>query len=580
MRKRKILTAATAMLFLVSSLAACSEKIDAPYRLPEWTQNIVEPLLGDLEMAYATDKVNLYYDNTQSMYGFAGGGSMVRTVAALRDLANQYSNTTIYTLNGAPGGVLQWSQFAGDLYTSITDFSGFYTVGKGSFANGTGPLQMLYYEGSTLDPAAINVVITDLAEQNVDSGELAARINENILSQDGYSAALIGVLGDFSGKKYVSDLDAVNQMNGVETNGKVPIYILITGKDAALENYVNNLVTAMQDYELVPDSDFFVARYHAGNSAKSLTHDEIITVGPAQEQEGMKKSDWQTAEINENLGLREIDDRYLNTLIDTDDYLNMYAYEFDRDVNGINAGRALLHYYVPIQRTDGLELPTDVKVYTENEQATSTQLQQVYDTKDKIRYSELVEEEPEEAGTAEQWMQEDPAVTGAYEVQNDEGECTKLIGWKDVHQIDYEKDVIVRWDEIIKKGTPVYDMVMQADGRDVGDYYPGTDMGLAENSDLLHITIEFNLKPVKRESGTILLDIPIYAMAQSSENLPDWVTAWDSAGTGDYIYHTFGLENFYRTLFGLNVTGDADYDRAVREVKIAEVLTCVTGLPD
>ena len=134
--------------------------------------------------------------------------------------------------------------------------------------------------------------------------------------------------------------------------------------------------------------------------------------------------------------------------------------------------------------------------------------------------------------------------------------------------------------ERIEQGTPVYDMVMEADGRDVGDYYPGTDMGLAANSDLLHITVEFSRDPEERESDTLLLRIPVYAMAQSVENLPAWIPAWDSAGTQDYIYHTFGLENFFRTLFGLNVLGDADYNRAVREVKIADILTCVTGLPD
>ena len=113
----------------------------------------------------------------------------------------------------------------------------------------------------------------------------------------------------------------------------------------------------------------------------------------------------------------------------------------------------------------------------------------------------------------------------------------------------------------------------------MGDYYEGADMGLAAETELLHITLEFTRDPEERRGETVMLNIPVYGMAQSVENLPDWITAWDSAGTQDYITHTFGLENFFRTLFGLNVVGDAEYDRALREVKIADVLTCVTGLP-
>ena len=365
-------------------------------------------------------------------------------------------------------------------------------------------------------------------------------------------------------------------MNGVEVNGKVPIYILITGPDASLNIYVDNLVASFQNYELVENTDFFVARYHAGNSARALTHDDIITVGPAQEQENMKKKDWETALINENLGLSQIDASHLDTLIQTDHYLDMFAYEKNIDANGINAGRLTLNYFLPIGRTDGLDLPVQIKIYDTDEQAPTSQLQELYDTKDKVHYSELVT--TEEADSLESWQSENPNVTDAWEILNEDGEAKGLAGWQDVRQITRDKDMTISV-ETIEAGTPVYDMVMEPDGRDPGDYYEGTDMGLAAESDLLHITIEFSTEPEERMGDTILLNIPVYAMAESVENLPDWITAWDSAGTQDYIYHTFGLENFFRTLFGLNVIGDEAYNQALREVKIADITTCVTGLP-
>ena len=576
-RKQRFLQLVAAGMAAVTLAGCGGASLERPYQAPAWALAVASPALTDMESVTSTAKVDVYYDNTQSMYGFAAGGTMVRAVAALRDVVNQYANTTTYTLNGTAGGTLQWMPFEGDIHTAMADYAGFYTVGKGSFAAGTGPLQMLYYDEATLDPTAINVVITDLAEQNVDTSELASKINENILSQEGYSAALIGIQGDFNGTKYVSDLDAINEMNGVEFNGKVPIYILLTGRDAALDTYVNNLVTAFNNYELVENTDYFVARYHAGNSARVLQHGDILTVGPAVEQEGMRKDDWDTAVINQNLGLAEIDAAHLDTLIQTSDYLDMFAYEYDREVNGINAGRITLNYFLPIQRTDGLTLPVDVKVYDEAEDVTTSQLQALYDTKERIRYSELVQA-PEEYETAADWTAADPSVTDAWEVTNEEGEVTAVWGWQDMRQITRDKDLSISY-EIIPAGTPVYDMQMQPDGREVGDYYEGADMGLAAETELLHITLEFTRDPEERRGETVMLNIPVYGMAQSVENLPDWITAWDSAGTQDYITHTFGLENFFRTLFGLNVVGDAEYDRALREVKIADVLTCVTGLP-
>lgn len=576
MIKKKGWLSAGAAVLAAAMLAGCGPVVEPPYQLPQWASAIVEPEQTDMEDVAASAKVDIYYDNTQSMYGFATGGTMVRAVAALRDVVNQYQNTTTYTLNGSSGGYLQWMPFEGDLYTSMVNYEEFYTVGKGSFMTGTGPLQMLYYDANTLDPTAINVVITDLAEQNVDTSDLAAKINENILSQDGYSAALIGILGDFIGTKYVSDLDAVNQMNGVEVNGKVPIYILITGPDASLNVYVDNLVASFQNYELTENADFYVARYHAGNSARVLTHDEIVTVGPAQEQDGMRKNDWKTAQINENLGLAEIDASHLDTLVQTDHYLDMFAYEANNDANGINTGRLTLNYFLPIGRTDGLDLPVQYKIYDTDEQASTSQLQALYDTKDKIHYSELVAND--EVDSLESWQSENPDVTDAWEVLNPDGELESMAGWQDVRQITRDKDMTITT-EFIEAGTPVYDMIMDADGREPGDYYEGTDMGLAADTDLLHISIEFSTEPEERKGNTILLNIPVYAMAESVENLPDWITSWDSAGTQDYIYHTFGLENFFRTLFGLNVIGDEAYNQALREVKIADITTCVTGLP-
>lgn len=576
---QKGMACALAMALLLS-LAGCSGKAKAepPYQLPQWAQQIAEPEPADRETVNASAKVDIYYDNTQSMYGFAGGGTMVRAVAALRDVSNMYSNTTIYTLNGV-NGVLRWVPFTGSLYNELTSFEGFYTVGKGSFAAGTGPLQMLYYEDSTLDPSAINVVVTDLAEQNVDLTDLASKINGQILSQDGYSAALIGILGDFDGRKYVSDLDAVNQMNGQEVQGKVPIYILITGRDAALESYVNKLVDTFRSYELAENSSFFVARYHAGNSAKVLQRQDIVQTGPAQEQDGMKKKDWSTAVINQNLGLREIDSTHLDQLVATDHYLNMFAYAFDNEANGINTGRTTLNYFIPISRTDGIDLPVQYKIYTEDEKASTAQLQELYSGKERIRYSELVTADPGEQGSAGDWMAAQADITDAYPITGEEGDTVALVGWKNIRQITYDKDLTITA-EWIERGAPVYDMVMQADGREPGEYYPGTDLGLAADCGLLHLTLEFSREPEARQSGTVLVRIPIYAMAESVENLPAWIMEWDSAGTQDYIYHTFGLENFFRTLFGLNVTGDPEYDRALREVKVADLLTCVTGLQD
>lgn len=560
-------------------LSGCSKSaVNAPYEAPQWAMEIAEPALSEMAEVTSTAKVDIYYDNTESMYGFAAGtdgSNVVLAVNALRDMSNQYSHTTIYTLEGQP---LKWQPFEGDLRTSIADYEGFYTVYE-SFADATGPLQMLYYDDATLDPAAINVVITDLAEQNVDSAELASKINEHILSQDGYSAALIGIQGDFHGKKYVARPEKVGgAMPGTDVDGKVPLYILITGPDAALETYVNNLVTAFRSNNLAENQDYYVARYHAGNSASVLRHEDIITVGAVQEQDGMKKKDWKTGLFNGNLSLEEIDAAHQDTLIQTESYLDMFMYRQSDDVNGVRTGRTVLNYYVPITRSDGIDLPVQYKVYEDGEKAATVQVQSLYDSKEHVRYAELVTEDAEEYSSAEEWMMEEPEVTGAREILGKEGEITGFVGWKDEKRISRDKDITITY-ELLEQGTPVLDMQLDAGDRDADELYAGKDLGVTADSDVLHIQIEFSQEPEERDSSTILLYIPIYAMAESVENLPQWVVDWDSAGSGEYIYHTFGLENFFRTLFGLNVTGDADYNRALREVKIADILTCATDLP-
>ena len=121
MMKKKGWIRAGAAALAAMMLVSCSELVEPPYQLPQWASAIVEPEQTDVETVEATAKVDVYYDNTQSMYGFATGGTMVRAVAALRDVVNQYKNTTTYTLGGSSGGYLQWMPFTGDIYTSMVD---------------------------------------------------------------------------------------------------------------------------------------------------------------------------------------------------------------------------------------------------------------------------------------------------------------------------------------------------------------------------------------------------------------------------------------------------------------------------
>lgn len=556
--------------------ARCAGGMEPPYEAPAWVLEAAAPKMAEGSAATSSAKVDIYYDNTQSMHGFgAQGGNVVRVVTALRDMANQYTNASIFTLEPTNGTTaLQWTPYSGDLRQSMAEQS-FYTYGE-TFEQGTGPLQMLYYAGNILDPAAINVVVTDLAEQNVDSSDLAARINAEVLSQDGYSAALIGIQGEFHGRKQFSDLDQVNVMDGVQVDGYVPLYILITGPDADLDAFLGNLSKQFSAYELVDGADYVIARYHAGNSARVLSMADVFTVDPAKEQDGMRRDDWGTAVINQNLSLEEIDAAHLDTVIKTDSYLNIFTYQEDSRVNEVNTHRILLNYFLPVNRTDELGLPVHYKIYETDETAPTTDLQALYEGKDRIQYAELLVDR--DAESRAEFLQDYPLATDAFEVTDDEGRVECVYGWQSPRQISRDKDLTIRY-EWIDQGTPIYDMVLEADGRDPLDLYPGQDLGFAAQSDLLHISIEFSEKPEERAGDTIFLRIPVYAMAESVENIPAWIEDWDTAGTQDHVYHTFGLENFFRTLFGLNVTGDQEYDRALREVKIADIITCVTGLP-
>ena len=145
-------------------------------------------------------KANLYFDNTQSMYGYINAASNFAVACGdLIDTVKGYANYSMNALVRKDNGFLGW----GDVDISNFRSKDFYTFNKGSFNNAAGeygPLGLLFKNAnSPVNFDELNVFITDLAEQQLNNKELAQRINEVLTENDNRSAALYYINSNFSG---------------------------------------------------------------------------------------------------------------------------------------------------------------------------------------------------------------------------------------------------------------------------------------------------------------------------------------------------------------------------------------------
>ena len=253
----KIMAAAIMCLLMVVNLEGC--KPDAEPVSEEVIA--LENTIKKAELPANSVKANLYFDNTQSMYGYINAASNFAVACGdLIETVKGYANYSMNALVRKDNGFLGW----GNVDISNFRSKDFYTFNKGSFNNAAGeygPLGLLFKNAnSPVNFDELNVFITDLAEQQLNNKELAQRINEVLTENDNRSAALYYVNSNFSGLASVpvpsSVVSGQVRMTDENYTGTRPFYCLIVGPTSEVVNICNVLNDSLKGSGLQSGRDF------------------------------------------------------------------------------------------------------------------------------------------------------------------------------------------------------------------------------------------------------------------------------------------------------------------------------------
>lgn len=257
MRFLKIMAAAIMCLFMVVNLEGCR-----PDAVPVSEEVIaLENTIKKAELPANSVKANLYFDNTQSMYGYINAASNFAVACGdLIETVKGYANYSMNALVRKDNGFLGW----GNVDISNFRSKDFYTFNKGSFNNAAGeygPLGLLFKNAnSPVNFDELNVFITDLAEQQLNNKELAQRINEVLTENDNRSAALYYINSNFSGLASVpvpsSVVSGQVRMTDENYTGTRPFYCLIVGPTSEIVNICNVLNDSLKGSGLQSGRDF------------------------------------------------------------------------------------------------------------------------------------------------------------------------------------------------------------------------------------------------------------------------------------------------------------------------------------
>lgn len=256
----KIMAAAIMCLLMVGNLNDCGRKGRVTEPVSEEVIAL-ENTIKKAELPANSVKANLYFDNTQSMYGYINAASNFAVACGdLIETVKGYANYSMNALVRKDNGFLGW----GNVDISNFRSKDFYTFNKGSFNNAAGeygPLGLLFKNAnSPVNFDELNVFITDLAEQQLNNKELAQRINEVLTENDNRSAALYYINSNFSGLASVpvpsSVVSGQVRMTDENYTGTRPFYCLIVGPTSEVVNICNVLNDSLKGSGLQSGRDF------------------------------------------------------------------------------------------------------------------------------------------------------------------------------------------------------------------------------------------------------------------------------------------------------------------------------------
>ncbi len=556
-----------------------------PYEIPGWLAEKEENAQLREESAQKEKKeiqVDFFYDNTQSMDGYVRDtglqygqpdGTLVRALAALRNINREYS-AAVYTMQPDGSNILRWAEYTDSLYDNFSQ-KDFYTY-TGNLYEGQGPLRSLFFGEGIVNPENINVFVTDLCEQGVNNAELAHHINDTILSQEGYAAAIIAMKLDFNGVPSAPDPDTVNSMSDPNqvVHQERPYYIILTGPYDYLSSYLSDFQENFK--EAVEGEDYFLSVYYPESGVEKVEVQDIRTPGVPEYMEEITEDVWDNPEfpVNLNLSVQRIADTDVQQLFATDDYLDLFAFRYlspDNDQNVNKSQRMVLNFFVPIRTEEGGTADVSFRVGNAFTPTGDAEVDELLEQKETLTYSYLRALTQEELDSAWEASPDEEIPDYSWE------QLTTQLDLDNQIQVTWEKE-LVRAGDLLEFGES--DLLPGYQAQPLFSEEDYTD-GLEPDTMGIHIQVETGSIPPKMAGSTIVFNLPIYAVSLTAQDmdLPAWVEEFDAGDTKDYVGRTYNLDIFYKTLFGLTNRDNPELMRTQREAKIADLTVAVTDLP-
>lgn len=489
---KKVTVMISGILIALMLMSCGGEKTEEAAYLPEYTQlldttpgfHVYEQMPG-----YSLP-VNIYFDNTGSMQAFLFDSNKqtnpdpmyVRFMRALRDTGHLY-NTQYYCLgedsDGEEGG--EWVACGDGIYERFSDPRFYYNWYNAK----RGPLSMLYFD-KELDTSCINVVLTDMAEQNVNNTLLAQEI-QTMCDEDGCEAYLFAFHFAYNGKAQVANPDKLSEIISKNVNGPMPYYMIITGPGEYINQYINNLKQLLEGEGLEEGEQYYAATNHLELNTTILDVSGVDFINSADyEQICQEMENGELSGLSRNMVSLKNPENLFEETKDRD--IAAFSYQKTEGLKR-NDKSWWLNFYVPLDNSGGDNI--------------------TYDWKAQLYYVKADTEETEAAGEEAAKETEEPIYATEYQWER----CTYT-------------DVQLLMEEV--------DYYSASNGMDGPAYY-------------FRIVRENEAVSVEKK---MLLILTVWKEEAVPYEVPEWLDLFDTGRSDEYFQKTYNLQGFYDILFG------------------------------
>ena len=253
----KVVLLTIAMLAVAALLFSCSTD-KPPLPLPDFNNDFDKPS----PPPPVVDKIHIYYATTHSMFGFVNGDesdmylfmeAVTSANSLIKPSGDRSADVQYYHLDGEKreNKEIRWERIDAPSFYKKEEY---YTINysKERFLGNTGPLQLLFEEDAGFNRDNLNVIVTNLVEQNNELQRGGNNFFREVVSQDGYMCALIAMNATFSGDLNVVDPYRVDRNGGniyikEEYTGRTLVYAIVSGPKKQVMMYANHLCSFIKE---------------------------------------------------------------------------------------------------------------------------------------------------------------------------------------------------------------------------------------------------------------------------------------------------------------------------------------------